>query len=72
MANNVAIIVYDLYRDQCVRNKGLISVTLDAPTLGKGVSHGVGAKVIGKIKIAGNVRVSSMSLVNKEFNEKDA
>ena len=39
---------------------------MDAPVLGNGVSIGVGAKVIGKIQIVDKVKISSISLVNKD------
>lgn len=62
----------ELYGDNCIGNKGSSSKPLDAPTLGNNVSLGVGAKAIGKIQIADNVKVSSMSLVNNNLNEKGA
>lgn len=62
----------ELYGDNCIGNKGSDSVSLDAPILGNGVSIGVGAKCIGKIHIADNVKISSMSLVNKDIDESGA
>lgn len=59
----------ELYGDNCIGNKGSQSSLLDAPILGNGVSIGVGSKVIGKIKIADKVIISSMSLVNKSIDE---
>ena len=74
VVNGGAIIGDDceLYGDNCIGNKGAGSVALDAPVLGDGVSIGVGAKCIGKIHIADNVKISSMSLVNKDIDETGA
>lgn len=71
VVNGGAIIGDDceLYGDNCIGNKGSDSIPLDAPVLGNGVSIGVGAKVIGRIQIANNVKISSMSLVNKDIDE---
>lgn len=60
----------ELYGENCIGNKGSESMPLDAPILGNSVSVGVGTKIIGKIKIADNVKISSMSLVNKDICEK--
>lgn len=57
-----------LYRKQ--RN-GIIP-PLEAPIIGNNVSVGVGTKIIGNIKIGNNVKISSMSLVNKDINEENA
>lgn len=62
----------ELYGDNCIGNKGSDSIPLDAPVLGNGVSIGVGAKVIGKLRIADNVKISSMSLVNRDIDEPNA
>lgn len=74
VVNGGAIIGDDceLYGDNCIGNKGSDSAPLDAPILGKGVSVGVGAKLIGKIHIADNVKISSMSLVNRDIDEAGA
>ena len=74
VVNGGAIIGDDceLYGDNCIGNKGADSIPLDAPILGNGVSIGVGAKCIGKIRIADNVKISSMSLVNKDIDETGA
>lgn len=71
VVNGGAIIGDDceLYGDNCIGNKGSNSSPLDAPVLGNSVSIGVGAKCIGKIHIADNVKISSMSLVNKDIDE---
>lgn len=62
----------ELYGSNCVGNKGSESKPLDAPILGNGVSIGVGAKIIGKVHVADNVKISSMSLVNKNIDEPGA
>ena len=62
----------EFYGDNCIGNKGSASKPLDAPIIGDGVSFGVGVKAIGKVRIADNVRISSMSLVNKDIIEMNA
>ena len=62
----------ELYGDNCIGNKGSQADPLDAPILGNNVSIGVGTKIIGKIYIADNVKISSMSLINKNIIDKGA
>lgn len=62
----------ELYGNNCIGNKGSDYPPLDAPILGNGVSLGVGAIVIGKVRIADNVKISSMTLVNKDLIEANA
>ncbi len=71
VVNEGAIIGDDceLYGNNCIGNKGSGATLLDAPIVGNNVSIGVGSKVIGKIKIADNVCVSSMSLVNSDIEQ---
>lgn len=72
---NVGAVIGDdceLYGDNCIGNKGSKFNPVEAPIVGNGVSFGVGTKAIGKIKIADNVRISSMSLVNKNLDKEGA
>lgn len=59
----------ELYGNNCIGNKGSDSNPLEAPVLGNCVSVGVGTKIVGKINIANNVKISSMSFVNKDIKE---
>jgi serine O-acetyltransferase len=59
----------ELYGNNCIGNKGTDYPALYAPVLGNHVSVGVGSKIIGKVKICDNVKISSMSLVNGDINE---
>ena len=74
IVNRGAIIGDDceLYGNNCIGNKGSDFPLTDAAVLGKGVSLGVGAKIIGNVHIQDNVKISSMSLVNKDLTEKNA
>ncbi|MBO5525553.1 MAG: hypothetical protein J5993_02260 [Clostridia bacterium] len=72
---NVGAIVGDdceLYGNNCIGNRGSNFPPTDAPILGNGVSLGVGANIIGKVHIAHNIKISSMSLVNKDLTEENA
>ena len=72
---NVGAIIGDdceLYGDNCIGNKGSNSQPLDAPIVGNGVSFGVGAKAIGKVCIANNIKISSLTLVNKDLDQENA
>ena len=62
----------ELYGDNCIGNKGSDSPPMDAPIVGDRVSFGVGAKAIGSIRIPDDVKISSMSLVNRDLTEKNA
>lgn len=57
------------YGNNCLGNKGKDSDVNDVPSLGNNVSVGVGTKIIGKVKIYNNVKISAMSLVNKSIEE---
>ncbi|MDC7288823.1 hypothetical protein NXH76_13520 [Blautia schinkii] len=74
VVNGGAIIGDDceLYGNNCIGNKGSDFGPLDAPILANSISIGVGAKVIGKVQIADNIKISSMSLVNKDLKESGA
>ena len=68
--NGLAIIGDDceLYGSNCIGNKGT-SIEDAAPVLGNKVSVGVGSKIIGNVHVANGVRISSVSLVNKNLTE---
>lgn len=59
----------ELYGNNCIGNKGSSFAPLDAPIIGNSVSFGVGANAIGKIRVCDNVKISGMSLVNKDIIE---
>ena len=55
-----------LHGDNCLGNAGHGE---NCPTLGNRVNVGVGAKIIGKITIADNVKIGANAVVNKSFLE---
>lgn len=59
----------ELYGNNCIGNRGSGFPPLDAPTIGNNVSVGVGTKIIGKITVCDNAKISSMSFVNKSLEE---
>ena len=61
----------ELYGNNCIGNKGTDYPPLEAPIIGNNVSIGVGTKIIGNIKIGNNVKISSMSFVNKDISEEN-
>lgn len=68
---NFAAIIGDdceLYGSNCIGNKGAFTEDI-APVLGDKVSVGVGSKIIGNVHVADGVRISSVSLVNKNLTE---
>ena len=62
----------ELYGNNCIGNKGAGYPPLDAPIIGNRVSVGVGAQIIGKVSIGQNIKISSMSLVNKDILDENA
>lgn len=52
--------------DNCVGNNG---VDNNCPVLGKNVELGIGAKVIGNVTLADNIRVGANAVVTKSFTE---
>lgn len=56
----------ELHGDNCMGNNGEGS---DCPVLGDNVKVGVGAKVIGKIKIADEIKIGANAVVNRSFLE---
>ena len=70
VVNGLAIIGDDceLYGSNCIGNKGT-SIEDAAPVQCNKVSVGVGSKIIGNVHVANGVRISSVSLVNKNLTE---
>ncbi|MBQ8741135.1 MAG: hypothetical protein IJY79_06265 [Clostridia bacterium] len=62
----------ELHGNNCIGNKGAGYSPFDAPVIGNNVVVGVGTKIIGKINICDNVKISSMSFVNSDINEEYA
>lgn len=52
-----------LHGDNCIGNNG---ITNDVPTIGNNVDIGFGAKIIGGIKIADNVKIGAGAIVVKD------
>lgn len=55
-----------LHGSNCIGNDGK---ELDAPIIGNNVEIGVGAKVIGKVKIADNIKIGAGAVVVSSFLE---
>ena len=49
-----------LDRDNCIGNVGKYDSLTDCPQIGKNVKIGVGAKVLGRITIADNIKIGVM------------
>lgn len=56
-----------IHGNNCIGNNGITSL---APQIGDNVDIGVGAKIIGDIYIADNIRIGAGAIVNKSFYEK--
>ena len=52
--------------DNCVGNNG---ITNDCPVLGKNIDVGIGAKIIGGVTLADNIKVGANAVVTKSFSE---
>lgn len=52
--------------DNCVGNNG---ITNDCPKLGKNVDVGIGAKIIGGVELADNIKIGANAVVTKSFLE---
>ena len=55
-----------LHGDNCIGNNGK---DLDCPILGKNVDVGVGAKIIGGVTIADDIKIGANAVVTKSFLE---
>lgn len=56
----------ELHGDNCLGNAGDGS---NVPIIGNNVNIGVGAKIIGKITLADNIKIGANAVVNKSFYE---
>lgn len=56
----------ELHGDNCLGNAG---EGANVPTIGNNVNIGVGAKIIGKITLADNIKIGANAVVNKSFYE---
>jgi len=52
--------------DNCVGNNG---ENIECPVLGKNVDVGIGAKIIGGVTIADNIKIGANAVVTKSFTE---
>lgn len=58
-----------LHGDNCIGNTGKIDSLNKCPHIGNNVEIGVGAKVLGDIYIADNIKIGANAVVTKSFNE---
>ena len=59
-----------LHGDNCIGNVGKSDSLTDCPQIGNNVEIGVGAKVLGGIIIADNIKIGANAVVTKSFDEK--
>ena len=52
----------------CIGNNG---ISEDTPIIGDNVDIGIGAKIIGKVQIANNIRIGANSVVTKSFTKEN-
>lgn len=55
-----------IHGDVCIGNNG---ITEEAPVLGNNIDIGIGAKIIGNVKIADNNIIAANAVVTKSFEE---
>lgn len=55
-----------LHGSNCIGNNG---ITLDAPILGDNIDVGVGAKIIGGVRLADNIKIGAGAVVVNSFEE---
>lgn len=58
-----------LHGDNCIGNSGKSDKLKDCPIIGDNVDIGVGAKVIGGVTIANNIKIGANAVVTKSFYE---
>ena len=58
-----------LHGDNCIGNSGKENELTKCPQIGNNVEIGVGAKVIGNITIADNIKIGANAVVTKSFDE---
>lgn len=55
-----------LHGENCIGNNG---VTEDAPVIGDNCDIGIGAKIIGGVKLGNNIKIGANAVVTKSFEE---
>lgn len=55
-----------LHGENCIGNNG---VTKDAPIIGDNCDIGIGAKIIGGVKLGNNIKIGANAVVTKSFEE---
>lgn len=58
-----------LHGDNCIGNSGKLNELTLCPRIGDNVEIGVGAKVIGNVTIANNIKIGANAVVTKSFTE---
>lgn len=58
-----------LHGDNCLGNAGKKDELTNCPRIGNNVDIGVGAKVLGGITIADDIKIGANAVVTKSFNE---
>lgn len=58
-----------LHGDNCIGNMGKVDTLTDCPRIGNNVEIGVGAKILGGIMIADNIKIGANAVVIRSFNE---
>ncbi|MDG4514102.1 hypothetical protein NOL04_04370 [Streptococcus suis] len=59
-----------LHGDNCIGNSGKSDNLKECPNIGDNVDIGVGAKIIGGVTIADNIKIGANAVVTKSFYEK--
>ena len=60
-----------LHGDNCIGNVGKSDSLTDCPQIGNNVEIGIGAKVLGGITIADNIKIGANAVVTKSFERKE-
>ena len=68
--NGSIVVNGQLHGDNCIGNVGKSDSLTDCPQIGNNVEIGVGAKVLGGIIIADNIKIGANAVVTKSFDEK--
>lgn len=58
-----------LHGDNCIGNTGKVDSLTDCPRIGNNVEIGVGAKILGGVIIADNIKIGANAVVTKSFEE---
>lgn len=59
-----------LHGDNCIGNVGKAGSLTDCPKIGNNVEIGVGAKILGGVTIADNIKIGANAVVTRSFDEK--